>query len=111
MKYSMKLANIFENIPEHLDEEFFEQIAGSEDVVIERIVSKGHRSPETGWYDQSKDEWVILLQGQAEIQFENGESLTLSPGDHLAVPAHKKHKVAWTDPDVESVWLAVHYSK
>ncbi len=105
----MKLANIFQNIPEVLNEEFFEQIAGSENVIIERIVSKGHCSPETGWYDQAKDEWVILLQGSAELQFEDGESLTLSAGDHVTIPAHKKHKVAWTEPDIESVWLAVHY--
>lgn len=107
----MKLANIFQNIPETLDEEFFEQIAGSENVIIERIVSKGHCSPEIGWYDQERNEWVVLLQGNAELQFESGERLTLSAGDHVTIPAHQKHKVAWTDPDIESVWLAVHYGK
>jgi cupin 2 domain-containing protein len=105
----MKLSNIFNNIPADLSDEAFEKIAGSEHVAIERIVSKGHRSPETGWYVQERDEWVILLQGNAEIMFATGETLKLTAGDHVNIPAHAKHKVSWTDPDTESIWLAVHY--
>ncbi len=109
MEPGMKLNNIFNNIPADLSDEFFEQIAGSGQVAIERIVSKGHRSPETGWYDQDRDEWVILLQGNAEILFATGEELKLAAGDHVNIPAHTKHKVSWTDPNSECIWLAVHY--
>jgi len=30
------------------------------------------------------------------------------PGDHVFLPAHKRHRVTWTDPDRPTVWLAVH---
>ncbi len=43
-----------------------------EHVTIERIVSEGHTSPESGWYEQKRHEWVIVLQGAATILFENG---------------------------------------
>ena len=109
MASNMKLSNIFSNIPADLSDETFEKIAGSEHIAIERIVSKGHRSPETDWYDQDRDEWVILLQGNAEILFVTGETLKLSAGDHVKIPAHAKHKVTWTDPNIECIWLAVHY--
>ncbi|PCJ62619.1 MAG: cupin [Planctomycetota bacterium] len=106
----LKLKNIFENIPENLEDENFEKIIRSENVVIERIVSKGHTSPENGWYDQEQNEWVLLLKGQAKILFSTDETLELKEGDYVLIPAHKKHKVIWTDPATESIWLAVHYS-
>lgn len=106
----MKSENIFKNIPENLNNECFEEIIRSENVVIERIVSKGHTSPENGWYDQDKDEWILLLKGSAKILFFNDEAVELSVGDYLNIPAHQKHKVVWTDPATETVWLAVHFA-
>ena len=52
----MKTRNIFESIPDDLEKEIFEQLVNSEHVKIERIVSKGHRSAESGWYDQEENE-------------------------------------------------------
>lgn len=104
----MKKANLFENIPTELKDERFEDILTSKNVKIERIVSKGHSSPKSGWYDQEKDEWVLVLQGEAIIAFENKE-VRLMAGNYLNIPAHVKHKVAWTLPDKETIWLAVHY--
>jgi len=40
----MRLGNIFESIPDDLDEEFFDQIVQSQRVRIERIVSRGQAS-------------------------------------------------------------------
>ena len=57
--------NLFGKIPESLPEELFETLAESPDVKIERIVSRGQITPEGEWYDQSKDEWVVLLSGKA----------------------------------------------
>ena len=37
------------------------------------------------------------------------EELHLTAGCHLTIPAHTKHKVTWTTPDTETLWLAVHY--
>ncbi|MES0328384.1 MAG: cupin domain-containing protein [Gammaproteobacteria bacterium] len=101
--------NIFDAIPENLEIEVFEQLTGSEDVKIERIISKGHTSPDSGWHDQNKNEWVIVLRGSAILSFENEPSIKLKVGDFVNIAAHKKHKVEWTEPDTETIWLAVHY--
>lgn len=92
-----------------LDTEIFEDLAKGGGVTIERIISKGHRSPETGWYDQEKNEWVMVLKGEAILLYEDGESINLNPGDYINIPAHTKHRVQWTAPGVETIWLAVHY--
>ena len=105
----MPLKNIFESIPDNLDEEVFEQLIQSEHVKIERIISKGHRSPESGWYDQEQNEWVIVLKGEAVISIEDEIDVNLKAGSHINIPAHKRHKVSWTDPETETIWLAVHY--
>ncbi|MCK4834823.1 MAG: cupin domain-containing protein, partial [Gammaproteobacteria bacterium] len=76
---------------------------------IERIISKGHSSPESGWYDQDKNEWVIVLKGSAVLLFSDDTSVDLKAGDFIDIKAHTKHRVKWTDPDIETVWLAVHY--
>jgi len=105
----MAASNIFENIPEQLKQECFDTLVQSEHVTIERIVSEGHASPESGWYEQKRNEWVIVLQGAATIVFENGNQTRLQTGDHLNIPALCKHRVIWTDPDQKTIWLAVHY--
>ena len=104
------MANLFELTTTDLSSEFFEVLAQGESVKIERIVSKGHRSPETGWYDQAHHEWVAVLKGQAIIEIDNQTSVTLKPGDHLIITPHQKHRVAWTEPGIETLWLAVHYT-
>ncbi|MFO8045890.1 MAG: cupin domain-containing protein [Halomonas sp.] len=103
------IGNLLEGIPDLLPEERFEELASAESVTVERIVSRGHTSPETGWYDQPRHEWVLVLQGRGVIAFEEDEEVTLGPGDDLLIPAHRRHRVAWTAPDEVTVWLAVHY--
>ena len=103
----MPLENIFHSIPYTLDNEVFENIIKADGVKIERILSHGHSSPEHGWYDQDENEWVIVLKGSGTLVFEDGSSATLQPGDYINIPAHKRHKVSWTDPDNITVWLAV----
>ena len=77
-------------------------------VHIERIISNGQTTPEGEWYDQERDEWVALLQGNALISFEDGRDIALSPGDHLVIPAHQRHRVERTSADPPCIWLAVH---
>jgi len=103
------MANLFEAIPDRLPEERFDELVSAESVAVERIVSRGHASPESGWYDQPRHEWVLVLQGRGVVAFEEGEEVTLGPGDHLLIPANRRHRVAWTDPDEATVWLTVHY--
>lgn len=101
--------NIFEAIPQHLADERFDLLLERGQVRIERIISCGHTSPASGWYDQEQNEWVVLLRGGAVVNFADGRSIRLNEGDFLDIPAHSRHRVAWTDPEVATVWLAVHY--
>lgn len=103
------ISNIFESIPDNIEDEVFDLIAQNKNTKIERIISRGHASPANGWYNQEKDEWVMILKGEAIISFENSEEINLKAGDYLTISAHTKHKVKWTDPNTETVWLAVHY--
>jgi cupin 2 domain-containing protein len=105
----MKPDNIFSNIPENPEMEIVERLAGNGQVRIERIISRGHASPASGWYDQAQSEWVIVLRGEARLSFDDRSSVHLREGDYLNLPAHRKHRVDWTTPDRETLWLAVHY--
>jgi len=105
----MKPDNMFKGLPDALPEESFQDILSRGNVRIERIVSQGHRSPEGFWYDQHWDEWVLLLRGRAGLEIQGQPAvIELGPGDHLFIPAHTRHRVAWTDSGQRSVWLAVH---
>lgn len=105
----MQAKNIFENIPNDLNDEIFEDIVLSDHVRIERIISKGQTAPTNGWFDQQEHEWVIVQMGQAILEFEDGRSVTLKAGDFLQIPARCRHRVQWTDPEKITVWLAVFY--
>lgn len=96
-------------MPSELTKEFFDILLHDQNIRIERIVSKGHTSPESGWYDQEDNEWVLVLEGAGTILFADGRQVTLNKGDYLHILAHEQHKVAWTDPDRLTIWLAVHY--
>lgn len=100
---------LFASLPESLDAELVEQLVGTESVRIERILSQGHTSPESGWYDQDESEWVVVLRGRGRLRFDDGEEVELDAGDWIDIPAHRKHRVTWTDPDAVTVWLAVFY--
>ena len=100
--------NLF-HLPHPLpDDECFDDLIPDRGVKIERIISTGQTTPEGQWYDQPRDEWVVLLRGRAEIAFEDGRTLALSVGDHVLIPAHQKHRVAHTSADPPCIWLAVH---
>jgi cupin 2 domain-containing protein len=44
-----------------------------------------------------------LLEGEAQPH-------RLNPGDYVLIPAHKRHRVEWTDRAVKTVWLALHWT-
>ena len=75
-------------------------------VRIERILSNSHASPDGFWYDQAGDEWVVVLRGNATLEFDPGSPRSLAAGDHLFIPRHTRHRVSETSPD--TIWLAVH---
>ena len=104
------MKNIFSDIPDNLPDELIEIIAENHVVTIERIVSRGHVSPNDFWYDQDKNEFVFLVCGEARLRFEGKEeSVQMKKGDYIIIPAHKRHRVEWTSPDEDTVWLAIHY--
>lgn len=101
--------NLLAGIPAVLGEELFETLLERPECRIERIVSRGQSTPVGQWYDQAWDEWVLLIKGRAALELEGEDELVeLGPGDYLLVPAHCRHRVAWTVADEDTVWLALH---
>lgn len=106
----MKAGHLLQDIPTELPEEMMQVLARGKGMRIERIVSKGHCSPPGFWYDQDECEWVLLVTGKARLRFAQPERvLELSPGMHVTIAAHEKHRVEWTAEETETVWLAVFY--
>jgi cupin 2 domain-containing protein len=102
------LNNIFDNIPTFLEEERFVDLIQSKHVRIERIISTGQTSAKHFWYNQEENEFVIILDGNAVVEFENDE-VALKRGDFLNIKAHTKHRVKYTDINNPTIWLAVFY--
>jgi len=102
------MKNLFDAIPKDIPEELIETVSGNENVHIERIVSHGHCSEEGFWYDQESDEFILLLEGEAELEFED-DTIHLKKGDYLTIKAHQKHRVKWTTPHQSTIWLAVYF--
>jgi cupin 2 domain-containing protein len=102
--------NIFANVAHRLAEEQIVELLSARNVRIERIVSTGHATAPDEWCDQDRAEWVLLLSGSAGLIFEGEtEPLVLEPGNYVHIDAHVRHRVAWTDQSVPTVWLAIHY--
>jgi len=110
MSDSIKPHNLFLRIPESFSSEIFETLLRTEHFRLERIISSGQATPPGEWYDQDTNEWVVLFSGSAGLIFEGEEvKRILKPGDYIHIPAHRRHRVEWTDPNEKTVWLAVHY--
>ena len=91
-------------------QESFATILEAGDLQLERIVSTGQATPEGEWFDQERDEWVLLLAGSAALRFEDeSEARHLPPGDQVLIASHRRHRVDWTDARYPTVWLALHF--
>ena len=102
------MPNIYE-VPQEVSQlEKFEQIVSGKNIQIERIVSTGQTTTSGQWYDQELDEWVILLQGEAELSYADDTRIRLKAGDYLLIPTHTKHRVEYTSIEPPCIWLAVH---
>jgi cupin 2 domain-containing protein len=106
---SIKYGNIF-NINDDCKKssEIFEVLIENKYFKIERILSFGQGTPENEWLSESTDEWVVLLQGESEILFENNIQCSLKGGDYVFIPSETKHKVTFTTENPPCIWLAVH---
>ncbi|MFP4529198.1 MAG: cupin domain-containing protein [Candidatus Kapaibacterium sp.] len=105
---NIKKNNIYKSAPESSPNEIFEELLKTSGVRLERIISTGQSTPDGEWYNQDADEWVMLLQGSAELRFESEEILPLEPGDYVFIPAHCRHRVESTDKLRPTIWLALH---
>lgn len=103
------MQNLLHPLPEDLSEEVIETLVQARSVRIERIVSNGQASPEGFWYDQSEDEWVVVLAGVARLQFEGDDPIAMKPGDAVLIPAHRRHRVEWTSQNEPTIWLAIYF--
>jgi cupin 2 domain-containing protein len=107
---TMIIGNLFANVAHRLPDEQIVELLSAHNLRIERIVSTGHASALDEWYDQDRAEWILLLAGSAGLIFEGeSEPLLLEPGSYVHIAAHARHRVAWTDPSVPTIWLAIHY--
>jgi cupin 2 domain-containing protein len=103
--------NLLAALPRWVEAEQTTELVATESLRIECIVSTGQASPPGFWYDQPRAEWVLLVAGSAGLLFEGEtEPRVLQAGDYLLIPAHRRHRVAWTDVEHPTVWLAVHFA-
>lgn len=103
-----KLQNLFANLPEDRAQEEFLDLLTLPSVRVERITSRGQTTPEGEWYDQEEGEWVMVVTGAAQLLIEGDAApINMGPGDHIYLPPHLRHRVTWTDPDQDTIWLAV----
>lgn len=102
------MKNLFEDLAAAASGELFTELLRRPRVRLERIVSMGQTTPADQPYDQDHDEWVLLVRGGARLWIEGEGERTLRPGDHLLIPARRRHRVTWTKPNAPTVWVALH---
>lgn len=89
-------------------DELLDILFEARDLRVERIISTGQITED--WYDQTSDEFVLLVSGAARLLIEGEtEGRRLEPGDWLLIPARCRHRVTWTKMSPPTVWLAIHY--
>lgn len=104
--------NIFDNIQVDKKNEKFFEILHSKTVKIEKIVSNGQQTHEDYWYNQDKNEFVLILDGFAKLQIKENniiKEIELNKGDYIDIKANVEHRVSYTCTNNPTVWLAVFY--
>jgi cupin 2 domain-containing protein len=86
--------------------ESFSELARADGARVERVASRA--VTDGAWYEQAWPEFVLLVAGGAKLEFADGSRRELKPGEWALLPALCRHRVAWTDPAGETLWLAVH---
>jgi mannose-6-phosphate isomerase-like protein (cupin superfamily) len=104
----LAVGNLFAKLPAAKRGEVTTELLARPGVRVERIVSQGQATPDDTPYRQERDEWVVVLAGAARLRLDGAEEVALGIGDHLTIPAGRRHWVTWTNPDEPTVWLAIH---
>ena len=104
------MPNLFADLPADCAAEQFVELLSRPGLRIVRIVSGGQASPPGFWYDQPQAEWVLLLQGEARLAFEDEPApRLLKAGDYVDIAPHRRHRVESTA--ALTLWLAVYYDR
>ena len=85
--------------------EIVEILKENENVKIEKIISTGQT---TDWMKQEQEEFVMLIQGEAIIEYKNKKQ-ELRAGDTVIIKKNEKHRVAYTSENPCCIWLCVFY--
>ena len=98
-------------LPKNWDgvEEYTEILLSGENWRLERIVSRGHISPPGFWYEQTEDEWVMVIQGTGEIMWADGLRCVLNKGESVLIPRYCRHRVSMTSAETECIWLCLFF--
>jgi len=99
----MRQQNIYANAEPPATGERFETLLQHKNLHIERICSSADIEHQR--YVQPQDEWVLLVQGSADIEVDGATQL-LQAGDYLFLPANTPHLVKKVSAG--ALWLAVH---
>jgi cupin 2 domain-containing protein len=78
---------------------------------LELIHSCQFANPPGFWYDPIESEWVLLLQGEAQLRFaDEAQARSLKAGDSLLITPGRRHRVEATDQDPGTRWLALFWT-
>jgi len=112
------MTNLFTPNTQDPKNEQFDTLLQTASIHIEKITSHGQSSDE--WYEQDRNEWVVLIEGEGKLLFkETSASQTASAcfddrnevklvkGEHIFIPKMKKHKVIYTSSP--AIWLAIYF--
>ena len=97
--------NIFDVKNIDKTKEIVEILKENENVKIEKIISTGQT---TEWMEQEKEEFVMLIQGEAIIEYDNKKQ-ELRAGDTVIIKKNEKHRVSYTSENPYCIWLCVFY--
>ena len=101
--------NIFKDPPlNEFQPESFETLVKTMAIHIERIVTNPHFQAPGQWFDQENDEWVLLAEGEAEIELITGEIIKLKKGDYFLIPSLMRHRLYSVSNNPGCVWLGIH---
>jgi len=94
--------NLYTSLEPNENSEVFSTLFQNNSLKIESIRSWLKTPGEL--YNQEKDEWVLLLVGEARMTLKDIE-VNLQAGDYCFIPRHTPHRVLSTSKD--ALWLGV----
>ena len=120
----MEKINIFDLKDLSERKEVVKILTENENVKIEKIISTGQV---TDWQESDKNEFVILVQGNAEIEYyenknfktneniiknqknTNDMKLQLGKGDTVLIRKGERHRVSYTSKNPCCIWICIFF--